>query len=292
MIKHACLIYNPTSGKEKIEKNLSFIINRLRTGGFETICQATSGAGDATRIARSAAEQQFELVIAAGGDGTLNEVINGLAEQPHRPKLGIISAGTTNDFAGAIKLPRSLDGICHVLCTGKEISVDLGKINDQYFINVAASGLFSEISYTVPSKLKTYLGQLAYFIKGIEMLPSIRPLPLEIEYDGHEFTGEVLLFLIANTPSIGGFKKLAPQALIDDGLFELLIVKKMNLLELTRLIPLTINGEHINNQQVIYTKAKRINVKSKMPLNLDGEWRGFLPGEFINLPRHLQVLVP
>ena len=293
-MKRARLIYNPSSGREVLKRNLPEILQKLEVAGYEASCHATTGAGDATKAARLAVERQYDVVIAAGGDGTIHEVVNGLAEQEYRPKLGIIPAGTTNDFARALHIPRDVGAAVDIITRGELIPVDIGRINDRYFINIAGGGRITEITYEVPSKLKTMLGQLAYYLKGMEMLPSIKASDLTIEYDGKLFEGEAMMFLVGLTNSIGGFEKLAPDASINDGLFSLLILKKVNLAEFTRIATLAIRGEHVNDPNVIYTQANRIKVYSeeKVQLNLDGEFGGLLPAEFENLYRHLEVFVP
>ncbi len=294
MMKRARLIYNPTSGREILKRNLPEILEKLEVAGYETSCHATTGAGDATNAAMLAVERQYDVVIAAGGDGTIHEVVNGLAEQEYRPKLGIIPAGTTNDFARALHIPRDVGSAVDIITRGELIPVDIGRINDRYFINIAGGGRITELTYEVPSKLKTMLGQLAYYLKGMEMLPFINASDLRIEYDGKLFEGEAMMFLIGLTNSIGGFERLAPDASINDGLFSLLILKKVNLAEFVRIATLAIRGEHVNDPNVIYTQANRIKVYSeeKVQLNLDGEFGGLLPAEFANLYRHLEVFVP
>lgn len=293
-MKRARLIYNPTSGREILKRNLPEIFQKLEMAGYETSCHATTGAGDATEAARLAVERKYDIVIAAGGDGTINEVVNGLAEQEYRPKLGIIPAGTTNDFARALQIPRNVGAAVDIIIKGDLIPIDIGRVNHKYFINIAGGGRITEITYEVPSRLKTMLGQLAYYLKGVEMIPSIKPSEVTIEYDGKLFEGEVMLFLVGLTNSIGGFEKIAPNSSINDGLFSLLILKKTNLAEIIRILTLAIRGEHVNDPNVIYTQANRIKVHSgeKVLVNLDGEFGGELPAEFENLYRHLEVFVP
>ncbi|HEY9578084.1 MAG TPA: diacylglycerol kinase [Pseudobacillus sp.] len=293
-MKRARIIYNPTSGRELFKKNLPEVLQKLEEAGYETSAHATTEAGDATKAARIAVERRFDIVIAAGGDGTLNEVVNGLAGQEYRPKFGVIPMGTTNDFARALKIPRDIDGAVDVITAGKTVPVDIGRMNDKYFINIAGGGRLTELTYEVPSKLKTMIGQLAYYLKGIEMLPSIKASEVTIEYDGKLFEGEVMLFLIGLTNSVGGFEKLAPDSSVNDGLFSLLILKKTNLAEFIRIATLALRGEHLNDPHVIYTKANRIKVHApeKVLLNLDGEPGGSLPADFENLYRHIEVFVP
>ncbi|NGP46088.1 diacylglycerol kinase [Bacillaceae bacterium SIJ1] len=293
-MKRARLIYNPTSGREQIKRELPDILNRLEALGYEASSHATTGHGDAIEAARIAVERRYDLVIAAGGDGTINEVVNGIAEQSWRPKLALLPTGTTNDFARALHIPRSVDKAMEVIEAGHTASLDIGKVNDTYFVNIAGAGKLTELTYEVPSKLKTVLGQLAYYLKGVEMLPFIKPSYVEIEYDGKLFEGEVMLFLVSNSNSIGGFEKLAPDALLNDGMFELIILKKTNVAEFIRIATLALRGEHIKDRNVLYTKASRVKVKTKdhMQLNLDGEYGGDLPGEFENLYRHIEMIVP
>ncbi|PKG25129.1 diacylglycerol kinase [Niallia nealsonii] len=293
-MKRARIIYNPTSGREAFKKHLPEVLKKLENAGYETSCHATIGPEDATKAARIAVERRFNLVVAAGGDGTINEVVNGLAELDFRPKLGIIPVGTTNDFARALHIPRDIEAAADIIVKGDTIPVDIGRMNDKYFINIAGGGRLTELTYEVPSKLKTMIGQLAYYLKGIEMLPSIKATSVKIEYDGKLFEGEAMLFLIGLTNSVGGFEKLAPGASINDGLFSLLILKKANLADFIRIATLAIRGEHINDSNVIYASANHIKITSeeKVQLNLDGEFGGLLPAEFVNLYRHFEVFVP
>ncbi|USK60247.1 diacylglycerol kinase [Peribacillus asahii] len=293
-MKRARLIYNPTSGREAMKKSLPEVLARLEAAGYEASCHMTTGEGDATRAAEIAIERGYDVVIAAGGDGTIYEVVNGLARAEKRPKLGIIPTGTTNDFARALHLPKSIEGAADIIADGHTMPIDIGKMNDKYFINIAGGGRLTELTYEVPSKLKTMLGQLAYYIKGIEMLPSFKASEVTIEYDGKLFEGEIMLFLVANTNSVGGFEKLAPDASLNDGMFTLLILKKANLADFVRIVTLAIRGEHVHDKNVIYVKANRIKVttKEKMMLNLDGEFGGVAPAEFVNQYRHFEVFIP
>ncbi len=293
-MKRARIIYNPTSGREMFRRHLADVLEKMEKAGYETSCHATTGEGDAIEAAKKAVERKYDIVVAAGGDGTINEVVNGLAEQDYRPKLGIIPTGTTNDFARALHIPRDVDKATDIIVNGDTIPIDIGRMNDVYFINIAGGGRLTELTYEVPSKLKTMLGQLAYYLKGIEMLPSIKPSEVTIEYDGKLYEGEIMMFLIGLTNSIGGFEKIAPDASLNDGMFSLIILKKTNLAEFIRLATLALRGEHIHEPQIIYTKANRVKVHSKgeMQLNIDGELGGMAPAEFENLYRHLQVFVP
>ena len=293
-MKRARIIYNPTSGRELFKKHLPEVLQKFEQAGYETSCHATTCEGDAIEAAKIAAERNFDLIVAAGGDGTINEVINGIANLDHRPQIAVIPVGTTNDFARAIGIPlNNVLQAVEVILNGEAKKIDIGKVNDHYFINIAGGGRLTELTYEVQSKLKTVVGQLAYYLKGMEMLPSIRPAEVEIEYDGKLFQGEIMLFLVSLTNSVGGFEKLAPDSKLNDGMFDLLILKKANLAEFIRVASLALRGEHINDEHVIYTKANRVKVsnKDKMQLNLDGEYGGMLPGEFVNMYQHIDIVV-
>ncbi|WP_188455115.1 diacylglycerol kinase [Virgibacillus oceani] len=293
-MKRARIIYNPTSGREAFKKELPAVLERFEIAGYETSTHATTCEGDAIEAAKTAVERGYDLVVAAGGDGTINEVINGIAEKDFRPRLGIIPVGTTNDFARALFIPRNISNAVDIILNDQSMPLDIGKVNDHYFINIAGGGKLTELTYEVPSKLKTMLGQLAYYMKGIEMLPSLKPTSVRIEYDDEVLEDDIMLFLISNTNSIGGFEKLAPTAKLDDGYFDVIILKKTNLAEFIRIATLALRGAHLDHKNVIYTKAKHIKVETseKMQLNIDGEFGGLLPGEFKNLKQHVEIFVP
>src|SRR5690625_499625 len=293
-MKKARIIYNPTSGREIFKRELAHVLEQFEIAGYITSTHATTGEGDAIEAAEWAAENHYDLVVAAGGDGTINEVINGIAKKEYRPRLGIIPVGTTNDFARALLIPRDVKKAVDIIVNGQTKQLDIGKVNEHYFINIAGGGKLTELTYEVPSGLKTMLGQLAYYIKGIEMLPSLRPIKAKIEYDGNVIDEDIMLFLVANTNSVGGFEKLATVAKLNDGSFDLLIMRKTNLAEFIRLATMALRGTHLEDERVIYTNAKHIKVTpdEKMQLNIDGEYGGLLPGEFTNLQQHIEFFVP
>ncbi|MBU5671056.1 diacylglycerol kinase [Paenibacillus brevis] len=291
-MKKARLIYNPTSGREEIRRLLPDILDRLDKAGIETSCHATTGEGDATRAAAEACERGYDIIIASGGDGTLNEVINGMAGQSHLPPLGIFPLGTTNDFARAMKIPKRWEDYCDLIIQNQTRPIDIGKVNGRHFINIAGGGSLTELTYEVPSRLKTMIGQLAYYVKGVEKMVNLSPMHLVIEAAGHDtIEGEFMMFLIANSNSVGGFEKLAPGAEIDDGMLDVIAVRKCNLAEFIRLVTMALRGDHFNDPHVVYLKTPRMEVISPnhVLLNLDGELGGELPGVFEILPQHLRI---
>ena len=294
-IIRARLIYNPTSGREEAKRKLGAILQRLEKGGVETSCHATEGKGDAALAAQEAAERDFDMIISAGGDGTLNEVVNGLSVCKKRPSLGILPLGTTNDFARAHGIPRKWEDACDLITRRFTKPVDVGQANDRYFINIAGGGSLTELTYEVPSKLKTMVGQLAYYMKGLEKITRLHPTRMQIRAEGvGEFDEEFMLFLIANSNSVAGFDRLAPHASTCDGVFDVLALRKCNLAEFIRLATIVLRGEDIlEDPHIIHFQTNRVEVDSsdRVQLNVDGEFGGTLPCSFNLLPGHLNVIM-
>ncbi|MCG7345648.1 diacylglycerol kinase [Sporosarcina sp. ACRSL] len=293
-MKRARIIYNPTAGREIFRRHLAEVLEKLEIAGYETSVHATTGEGDATEAAKLAVERGFDVIIASGGDGTLNEVVAGVSPFEKRPKIGLIPTGTTNDFSRALRIPRDIDEAVDIIVRGETIPVDVGMMNDRYFINIAGGGQMTELTYDVPIKLKTMLGQLAYYLKGIEMLPNFHSSQMKIEYDDEVFEGEAMLFLVGLTNSVGGFEKLAPHSSINDGKFTLLILKKCNMAEFIRVVTLALRGEHLDDPLVISAQPSKVKVTSseEVLLNLDGEYGGTLPATFENRYRHIEMFAP
>lgn len=297
-MKKARLIYNPTSGHEMMKKNVADILYIMEQAGYEASAYQTtpeklSAQKEATRVGLAG----FDLVVAAGGDGTLNEVINGIAPLAKRPKMAIIPAGTTNDYARALKIPRE-DPVAaaKVILQNERLKVDIGQANENYFMNIAGGGLLTELTYDVPSQLKSIFGYLAYIVKGAEYLPRIKPINMHLEYDDGVYDGTASMFLLGLTNSIGGFENIAPDAQLDDGKFSLIVVKTANLAEMLHLMALVINGgKHVNDKRIIYTKTSKLVAKTdddqQMMINLDGEYGGDAPMTFINHQQHIEMFV-
>lgn len=295
-MKRARIIYNPTSGREAIRRDLVDILDVYEQAGYETSAFATTPEPNSAMIeAKRAAKAGFDLLVAAGGDGTINEVVNGIAPLDKRPMLAIIPAGTTNDYARALSIPREDPlAAAKVILKGKAAKMDIGQANDSYFINIAAGGSLSELTYSVPSKLKSMYGYLAYVVKGAEMLTSIKPMDIHVKYDDGEFNGKSAMFFLALTNSVGGFEQIVPDAKLDDGKFTLLIVKTTKFAEILNLITEVLKGKHVNNPNLIYVKSEKVEVSStkndKIMINLDGEYGGDAPVTFINHKQHIRIV--
>lgn len=276
-----------------MKKRLPVILQRLEQGGIETSTHATSCEGDAAQAAAQAVERGYDIIIAAGGDGTLHEVVNGMSEKPHRPMLGILPVGTTNDFARALNIPKNWEQACDIINLQYTTDIDIGKVNQRYFINILGGGSMTELTYEVPSKLKTMIGQLAYYMKGLEMLPRLHPIELRIKSAEVEFHDEVMVFLVSNSHSVAGMEKLSPGAILNDGLLDVLILKKCNLAEFLRIMTLVIRGEHLGDPHVVHFQTRQLDIFSPdhVQLNLDGEYGGTLPVTVNTLKSHIRVIV-
>lgn len=292
--KRARLIYNPTSGQEIMKKKVAEVLDILEGFGYETSTfQTTPALHSAKNEARRAGLAGFDLIVAAGGDGTINEVVNGLAPLEKRPQMAVIPTGTTNDFARALKIPRN-NPVEAAKLIGRQqmVQMDIGKANDDvYFINIAAAGSLTEVTYNVPSQLKTIFGYLAYLVKGVELLPQIKNVPVRVTYDGGVFEGDASMIFVALTNSVGGFETIAPDAKLDDGNFTLILVTTDSLFEIIHLIRLIQSGKHITDHRVVYIKTSHLTIEPlgprRMMINLDGEYGGDAPIRLENLKNHI-----
>lgn len=294
-MKRARIIYNPASGKAQFRKFIPDILQKLESNGYETSCHATSSYQDAIEAAKLSCQRKYDIVIVSGGDGTLNAVVTGLSQVKNPPKLGLIPAGTTNDFARAMGISGNILAAVDIILENHPIPIDVGTcLESKFFINIAAGGIFTEVSYTTSNKLKSTVGELAYMLEGIKQVPTVQPIYAEIEYDEKIFKGEIMMFLISNTTSVGGFGKIAPIASANDGKFDLIIIKKGNVPELIDVATKILSGKHINHPLVHYAHAThiKINTPKGMNINIDGEYGGTTPTEFKNLQHHLQVFLP
>ncbi|WP_283588022.1 diacylglycerol kinase [Limosilactobacillus viscerum] len=298
MRKRARIIYNPTAGREALRNDLVDILDIYEKAGYETSAFATTPApNSAKNEATRAAKEGFDLIVAAGGDGTLNEVINGIAGLEKRPTLAIIPAGTTNDYARALRIPRD-DPIAAaklILRKNKKFKIDIGKAGDNYFMNIAAGGTLTELTYDVPSQMKSLFGYAAYLAKGAELLPQVKPVDVSVKYDGNEYRGTASTIFLALTNSVGGFEQIVPDASLDDGKFTMILVKKSSLVDLLGLMAKALQGKHLDDPRIIYAKAADVEITplnddDRIMINLDGEYGGDAPMEFHDLKQHIEVV--
>lgn len=293
-------ILNPSSGKQIVQQNLDRMIGNLILKGIVKYVDVftTKTKFDGLEEVKKIKEGEYDLIIAVGGDGTVNEVVNGVIKGQNKTPIAILPAGTVNDFANWMEIPKDVEGFAQMIKNNKKVKVDVGKIDDQYFMNVAAGGLLTNVGYKVSSDLKTVLGRFAYYVEGMKEIPKqmFKSINLEINAAGMNTQEDVLMFLVMNTPSVGGFKKIAPKAKIDDGLLDVCIIKKSDLSEILSLFVQTMKGEHIYHPKVKYIQTSKIELKSlegeRIGLDLDGEQRGTLPAIIEVIPKAIDMIAP
>ena len=288
------IICNPSAGKEKASDLLPRAIANLKEVYDEVYVRETKQEGDAVVFAQDACVQQYDAVISMGGDGTVSETINGLAEQPHRPIFGLIPLGTVNDFARALSIPLDHEEAASVVSSQRTKAADIGKINNQFFMNVLAVGAVAEATYNVSVKQKTLLGPLAYLIEGGKALVKKTPFKLTVNHDLGKWQGEAYLMVAALTNSVGGFNTVAPDAQINDGKIHVLIIKDLSLPNIMKIVPSLLWGELKKHDQVEYFQTSFLDVSSdeELAVNIDGDEGVPLPFKAQILNKHLNVIVP
>lgn len=298
-------IINPSSGRQNFKENLNQIAGRLIMDKIVPTIDVfyTKKKDDAKNRVALLSEGEYDFVVSVGGDGTLNEVVNGLILSESNIPLAIISSGTVNDFATYLKLPGAsdVDTFCQMIKDFQLKEVDAGKINDEYFINVVAGGILTDIAYKVPKDRKAILGKMAYYIEGALELPkqlSGDLMKLEYEVNGETKQEEVILFVIANSRSVGGFMGAAPLASVSDGLLDILVLKKVELHQAGDLVVKFFSGEHIQHPAVDYIQADAIKIREAgestgVCIDYDGELlEDGMPIDVKVIPNALRILVP
>nr|WP_300003235.1 YegS/Rv2252/BmrU family lipid kinase [Tissierella sp.] len=290
------LIINPSSGRQTIESKVDYLCKLLLDDGYIVGKYYTEKREDATNETLKTCESgQWDIIVACGGDGTVNEVATGIAKSSNKLPVAILSSGTVNDFASYMNLPNKIPDFFQMIKNKNIVDIDLGKINNKFFVNVAAGGLLTDVGFQVPVEAKALLGRMAYYFEGLRSLISQGIDPIHISFESEEYTQEddVLLFLVSNSSSIGGFKKLAPDADVLDGLLDVLIIKNSDIAELANIFFNVLKGDHINHPNVVYFKTKSILIKAKrnMTIDVDGEAGGRLPAHFQVVPKAMKIIV-
>lgn len=295
-MSEALLIVNPSSGNEQAKELSEAVEEKLTKVYDKVIVKFTEKAGDATEFAEKAAQDRVTAVFVMGGDGTVNEGINGLAEQEYRPDFSFIPLGTVNDLARALKIPMDPEEAIAGLDSLEKKKLDIGKINDHYFANVVALGTIPKAVQEVDVEQKTKLGPLAYFLEGMKALSNNEAYTFELNLDEKKISQESILVIIALTNSVGGFESLLPNASIDDGYLHLLALKGKTIVDKLKVIPKIFTAEAPDDEKIIYRKFKTgtIQVKeaNELVANVDGDEGDSLPLTLQVLPQHLTVLVP
>lgn len=271
--KRLRLVYNPNAGRRKLTGQIDTVIRIFQESGHEVCVHRAGSPEDIEQIASQSMD--VDRLVIAGGDGSIHQAVNGLLKIPveQRPTLGILPSGTANDLAYALRLPKSIPEACKVIAKGKVFEMDTGKVNDRYFVNVASAGLLTDVSQKVDIRVKNTLGQLAYYLKGLETLPSFRPFSVEFENDGQRYTEEVVLFMAANGLSVGGLRKLVPKASLTDGKLDILMVPSVGWPETIRLLLSVWRGEKADNEKIKEFQTAELMIHTDRPIcsDLDGE---------------------
>jgi diacylglycerol kinase (ATP) len=269
------LIVNPASGQETAIGHLPAINDRLRESGAVDIV-LTTGEGDGAEAGRRAALEGYDRVFVAGGDGTLNEVLNGIAQVDGALgaiTLAVVPLGTGNDFATAIGVPDAPEDAVDALLGGAVIPVDVGRVNDRCFLNISAGGFIAEVSEAVNPQLKTVLGKLAYLVGGAQVLFDYEPLTARITDASTTTEATLLAFAVCNSRLIGGGRLIAPHALIDDGWLDVCLIHAMPALEFVALLRRVSSGDHVDDDRVTYfrTQALELAFDRVVRINTDGQ---------------------
>jgi len=286
-MKKCMVIINPTSGKEKASEYEKKIIAQLHN--YEIDVKETAGEKDATRFAKTACDEKYDAVILVGGDGTVNEGINGIAEQPHRPVVGIVPLGTVNDFARALDISLDPEEAIALL-GGKTTKADIGKVNDHYFTNVIAIGLLAEAVGDVSVEQKTSLGSLAYLFEGVKAAIQNESHEMEVKADGQVYKENMMLFICVLTDSVGSFRQMNGDADKSDGLLHGFIIKSTNTLQVVGTAKNLLTGNYEDDDNIIKFNAREmhINANEALPLNVDGDLIGQLPAKISILHDHIE----
>jgi lipid kinase YegS len=285
-----CLLLH---GKAACEPTVRDAVVWLRDEGHAVDVRVTWEAGQAAQFAKEAAQRGVEVIIAGGGDGTINEVVQGLLTGgDHSPALAILPLGTANDFARSLGIP--LDdprAALEIAAARHERAIDVGLVNNRPFINVASGGLGAEITQRTPDAMKNLLGGAAYSLTGLLAAPGLTPYDCRLTFQGQSVEMAVTTLAVGNSRLAGGGFAVAPRAELDDGLLDLVIVPAVPLSDLPKLVSELFQPAADENQHILYQQlaAFELAFATDFPLNLDGEAITAREYQFSLLPRHLRV---
>lgn len=271
-MKKVKLIYNPYSGENLILSKLDEIINIHQQAGLTIVPYRIRKECSIEGAFHDIRPGEYEYILVAGGDGTVDSVVNAMAKQGISLPIGILPVGTANDFSKFLGIPFDIEEACKKIINSTVTTVDLGSINDKYFVNVASTGLFTDVSQKTDVNLKNTIGKLAYYLKGLEELPNFRPLKVKIKSTEMDFEGNMYLMLIFNGKTAGNFN-LATKADAADGMLDVIVFKAVQVYELIPLFIKVLKGEHLDSDKVIYFKTDKLHVECDEDIvtDIDGE---------------------
>ena len=276
MSQKLLFIFNPHSGKGQIKNNLVDIVDIMVKAGYDVTIYTTQARADATRKVMEEAAN-FDRIVCSGGDGTLDEVVTGLIKSDTNTPIGYIPAGSTNDFANSLGIPKEMVKAAEVAVGKNPFPCDIGDFNSDTFVYVAAFGLFTEVSYKTSQQLKYIFGHVAYIMEGAKHLHDILSYNMQVEYEEHVFQDEFIYGMVTNSVSVGGFKGMTgTDVKLDDGVFEVTLIKKPhNPIELNEILACLTNM--IDDSDLIYsfkTNEVKITAREQIAWTLDGEFGG------------------
>ena len=269
------LIYNPRAGRGEIRNGLSYILEELAKNDYQIEVHPTLRARDAVDYV-SAHAARYDLIVCCGGDGTLDEVVTGLMNCGIQVPIGYIPAGSTNDFANSIGIPKQVRDAAAVIAEGQNCRLDVGKLNNAYFTYVAAFGAFTEVSYKTPQESKNMLGHAAYLIEGMKSLPALKSWKMSFESEEMCGDGDFFYGMITNSDSVGGFKGITGRNItLNDGVFEVTLIRNVeNILEWPAVANALLTGEENNRVVVFKTSKITFHCEDEVPWTTDGEFGG------------------
>ena len=269
-------VVNPHAGRGAIAGKAVDCAAVFQQAGYDVTLYVTQGVKDATRVVRERAGE-FDRIVCAGGDGTLNEVVTGLMQAETRPPLGYIPAGTTNDFALSLGIPKTPAEAAAVAVSDRLQALDIGRFNERYFNYIAAFGVFTEVSYATPQLSKNVFGRAAYIIEGVKSLTNIKQHHLRVQSEEMCVEDDFIFGMVSNTVSVGGFKTISTDdVVLDDGLYEVLLVYPVeNPMELQWLANDLLTG-NVDSNRFVYFRTSQIvfDAREDVPWTLDGEFGG------------------
>ena len=296
MKKKMLFIYNPRAGKSQIRSNLLDMIDIFVKAGYEVTAYPTQAQGDGIRAVTERQIGYYDMIACSGGDGTLDEVVTGMMRCEKRLPIGYVPAGTTNDFAGSLGIPRSMEKAARVIVDGRSFRCDVGGFNENIFVYIAAFGLFTDVSYETRQDMKNVLGHMAYVLEGMRKLSKVRSYTMKVTCGDRAIEGDFILGMITNSLSVGGFKKITGDNVkLDDGVFEVTLIKRPgNPVELNTIMAAMVNRNIDTDLMECFTASElQIESTEEIAWTLDGEFGGrHSRVEIRNYKQALEIRVP
>lgn len=275
-MKKMLFIYNPNSGMGLLKPELSDVLDIFVKGGYEVTVYPTQKYHDAVRK-MAEYEEQYDLVACSGGDGTLDEVVTGMMKREDKVPIGYIPAGTTNDFASSLHISKNMLEAADTVVNGVPFACDVGEFNEDYFVYIAAFGLFTDVSYETKQSMKNVLGHLAYILEGTKRIFNIPSYRIKVTHDGETIEDEFIYGMVTNSRSVGGFKGITGKNVVfDDGKFEVTLFKTpRNPMELNEILG-ALALRKINPKRMYSFKTNEVHFETEeeIPWTLDGEFGG------------------